>query len=316
MADDVTPQKKKFLSASGISTYEKCSWLFWTQTENKVPQEPNDGALRGIICHSVFELLLNPRHKKHYNLIVKQNNISGSPAVERMIKGLLKGYGIFNIENFNLINDMILVGLKTDFFPEGGKIGTPEYRFEIENDDPKYKIRGYIDVPIFYPNDKVVIRDFKSSKAQFSADELSSNVQSFTYSLVAYKQFNAKDVFTQFIFLRFPKKPTQLVHPTKTQLKGFEHYLAHLYSWISTLNENSAQSNMAAKNSKNSWLCKAGKWTCPYMRAFHYYALRNPDGSIARTSLKKNMKIEEGQKLEVLEYKGCPYWNNKKTVEL
>ena len=43
---------------------------------------------------------------------------------------------------------MILVGLKADFFPEGGTIQNPEFEFKIEREG--YKARGFIDLPILY----------------------------------------------------------------------------------------------------------------------------------------------------------------------
>jgi hypothetical protein len=54
-------QSLKTLSASRIKTLETCSWVYWLNYHAKVPQSQNDGALRGTICHTIFELLLNKR---------------------------------------------------------------------------------------------------------------------------------------------------------------------------------------------------------------------------------------------------------------
>ena len=69
---------KTRLSASRISTAEKCSWVYWCKYINKVPDSSNTGASRGSVCHNVFEYLGKERHKKHLELILKSNSIKGS----------------------------------------------------------------------------------------------------------------------------------------------------------------------------------------------------------------------------------------------
>ena len=61
-----------------------------------------------------------------------------------------------NEENTTLVWDMIMVGLKYDFFGWGGKVDNPEFEFLLEKDDPKYKIRGFIDKPIVYKRGKKI----------------------------------------------------------------------------------------------------------------------------------------------------------------
>ena len=137
----------KVLSASRIKTLETCSWVYWNNYHTKVPQSQNDGALRGTICHTVFELLLNKRHVKNYNRIIKKNAIDGDKGVDKLVKKLAKKVKLDD-SNYKLLNDMILVGLKHDFFGEHGDIVKPEYSFNIESQEPKYHIRGFIDKPI------------------------------------------------------------------------------------------------------------------------------------------------------------------------
>ena len=74
-----------FLSASKIKTMQSCSWLYWCKYHLKLPEDSNDGASRGSICHLVFECLGNPRHKHHYNKIVKNQSVWKSKAVKRLI---------------------------------------------------------------------------------------------------------------------------------------------------------------------------------------------------------------------------------------
>jgi hypothetical protein len=300
-------EHKKALSASSIKCLETCSWLYWCQYERKIPQRSNEGAMRGTCVHTVFELLLKDKHRAHHDVIMKAGTIDGSPAVRRLVIKNLTQDGILTVKNYEMCDDMILVGLRADFFGVGGHLGQPEFRFDIQNPDPVYRIRGYIDKIIFYPNGKIKIVDYKSSKAKFSGDDLEANIQSMAYSLAGYKLFEANDVDTEFIFLRFPRQPVQAVHITKEQLRGFEHYLAYIYGLINKFTITDATANFASQSKKNSWLCKAGKtWICPYFKPFDYYALKNPDGSIARTSLENNLNALPGQQPVVLHYEGCP----------
>ena len=84
-------QIKKILSASRLKTLETCSWSYWCNYHLKLPQKQNEGAQRGTVCHLAFEMLVKPKHKKHYNKIVKGNSIEASPAVYRMVmRNLIK----------------------------------------------------------------------------------------------------------------------------------------------------------------------------------------------------------------------------------
>ena len=59
--------KERILSASRLKTLETCSWSYWCNYHLKLPQKQNEGALRGTVCHLVFEMLVKKKHKKHFN---------------------------------------------------------------------------------------------------------------------------------------------------------------------------------------------------------------------------------------------------------
>ena len=301
----------KVLSASRVKTLETCSWSYWCNYHLKVPQKGNSGAMRGTLCHLIFELLLKKRHLRHYKKIIKYNDIEGSPGVLRLVIKHLKKYEILNDgESYDLCNKMILVGLKNDFFGEGGKIQEPELKFVLENDDPEYKIMGYIDKPIKYTKEgKVKIVDYKSSKRKFKGEELDSNIQAMAYTLASKKKLwpKVKDVIVEFLFLRFPRTPAQQIKVTEDQLKGFEYYLEHIYKIINSFTEKQAQTNFAA-DGKDSWLCKAGKtWQCPYYEAVDYYGLINDKGEIIKTAFtKKELSEKENHTIKKMKYEGCP----------
>ena len=302
-------QSLKTLSASRIKTLETCSWVYWLNYHAKVPQSQNDGALRGTICHTIFELLLNKRHLKNYKKIIKKNSIDGDEAIARLVKKLAKKVDLKE-DNYKLLNDMILVGLKNDFFGEGGEIVKPEYAFEITNEEPKYQIKGFIDKPIKIKKEMHII-DYKSSKYKFRGDDLEANIQAMMYSLASKKLWPKLKPIVKFLFLRFPKQPIQELTFDDNQLKGFEHYLQHINEYVNNFDENSAQANFAIDNVKNKWMCQVGGWKCPYKDPYEYHVKVNDEGQIVETSLQNNFKDTKGFKVETRKYEGCPKFNNK-----
>ena len=299
----------KILSASRIKTLETCSWVYWNNYHSKVPQTQNDGALRGTICHTIFELLLNPKHKDHYKKIIKENSIKGSKAITRLVKKLKYKVGL-DKSNFEILDQMIMVGLKHDFFGEGGKIVQPEYPFEIKNDTPKYHIKGFIDKPIKKKKEMHII-DYKSSKYKFRGDDLEANIQAMMYSLASLKIWPKLKPIVKFLFLRFPKQPIQQLTFTDEQIKGFEYYLEHINDYINKFDEKAAKANFAADNEKNKWMCQIGGWKCPYKDSFEYYVKINKEGSVVESSLNGEFKDIKDYKIEKRNYEVCPRWQQQ-----
>ena len=306
-------QSLKVLSASRIKTLETCSWVYWNNYHTKVPQSQNDGALRGTICHTVFELLLNKRHLKNYKRIIKKNAIDGDKGVDTLVKKLSAKVKL-DESNYKLLNDMILVGLKNDFFGEGGEIVKPEYDFDIKNDEPKYHIRGFIDKPIKIKKEMHII-DYKSSKYKFRGDDLEANIQAMMYSLASKKLWPKLKPIVKFLFLRFPKQPIQELVFDDNQIKGFEHYLEHVNDYVNKFDEESARSNFAVDSVKNKWMCQVGGWKCPYKDPYKYYVKINDKGEVIETSLQDNFKDIKGFKVETRTYEGCPKFQTSSTKD-
>jgi len=308
------PKNEVILSASRAKTLETCSWSYWCSYHLKIPQKENSGALRGTICHLVFECLLKSRHKKHFTKIMKRGGIDGSPAVKRLI---IKHWKKKNLteEDLSMINDMIWVGLNQDFYCKGSKLGEAELEFLIENEDPKYKIKGFIDKNAFYEKQNLFkIIDYKSSKSKFKGEELTANFQAMTYSLAAFKKIlpAIERVITQFIFLRFPKSSVQEIEIPKDQLTGFEYYLSYVFKKANSFTENDAKANFAANKEDSKWLCKAGKtWRCPYLDPIEYYHLVDSDGKILESSFENKFSPKENQSVKKLKYDGCPAHVNR-----
>ena len=114
--------------------------------------------------------------------------------------------------------------------------------------------------------------------------------------------------------MRFPKQPVQRLEFSKEQLKGFEHYLEQVYSSINNFSEEDSVSNFAIDGGwKTKWMCGPTKsgWECPLKHPYEYYVLKNNRGKVIKSSLENNLVIEKkGQKIEKLEYEGCPKFQN------
>ena len=314
MAKPKKIKQERILSASRIKTWEDCSWKYWCNYHLKIPGRNNDGAARGTVCHRIFELLLIKKNKKYYDLILEKGNTEASPAVTRLVRMLLKeggtetGQTFYNKENFELCLNMIFVGLSFDFFGKGGKVDRPEIDFTLESKDPKYKIRGFIDKKIKY-KDKVKIVDYKSSKRKFSKEDLAANVQAMAYTLAA-KKMHPKNTRTivEFLFLKFPRQPSQEVEISEAQIKGFEEYMGYVYERINNFTEKDAMANYAKDKAHTRFFCKAGAhWKCPYLEEFNYYAVVDKDNNVIKSSLNKDVLApEKDQKIVIKKYEGCP----------
>ena len=310
----------KYLSASRIKTLEGCSWVYWAKYHLNLPDKTNSGAERGTLCHLIFELLLKPRHKKHFDGIMKSESITGSPAVTKLAIDHMKKFesnkvkGEMEQENYDLVDKMIVVGLQSDFFGEGGHIEKPEQEFDITNDDPEYRIKGFIDKPVEYRGKKEVkIVDYKSSKAKFRGEDLKSNVQAIMYSLAAKKIWPGFKPTVEFLFLRFPRAPFQQLQFSDSILGGFQYFLGYMYKMISNFDEDNAKSNFASKSRTHRWLCgktQKGKWICPFRKPSKFYALLDKKGNIVKTSYEKDLHPKKGQKVVEKIYDGCPEWKN------
>ena len=302
-------KKEIFLSASKVKLLEECSWKYWCNYHLGIPQAKNEGAIRGTICHLIFELLIKDRHSKHFHCILKDRGINNCLVIKRLVIKHLEKDNVNTEENYNLISDMLYIGLGLEFYGGNGKVEDTEVEFSIRNESPTYKIRGFIDKPVSYDKGKKLkIIDYKSSKKKFSALELEGNIQAMAYTLAAKTLWpKSEDVMVEFQFLRFPKQPLQQIKINEDQLRGFEYYLEHVYKIASNFKEDDAKVNYASSDRKKSWLCKAGRtWRCPYLDPMEYYALLDGEGNVIKTSLNKDFNIGEGQSVKTLKYDGCP----------
>lgn len=306
------------LSASKIKTLSTCTWLWNAQYKLKLPRTSNKGADLGTIAHLVLECLLNPRHKHHYDVLIKNKNLSKSKSIARLILKHLSKMGHDESE-LNLVNDFLQVALGVDFYIQGFELGEPEFKFEIQNENPKYHILGYIDK--YATKDGIVkITDYKTQKQKFSGKDLTFNVQAMMYQLAIKKLWpKTRKSFVNFIMLRFKKNPVQTVSYSDDIIRGFESYLEYLTEYLKDFTYEKAISDMAAYDPARKMLCGGAegvkedgspKWQCPYKKPFKYFALLDEMGNVVKSEFKKeDLTVKENQTVKEMSYFGCPFFN-------
>jgi len=325
-------KKETTISASKIKTFESCSFKFWANYHLRLPEKTNLGALQGTCVHTILELLLKERHRAKY-VALTTKGAAACPVIERYVRKYVKQYKMPE-ESVMAILEMAVVGLKTDYFCDGGDLQEPEFEFDIRSNSPKYYIRGFIDKFAFYGSDWISIRDYKSSKAFYDEEELRDNVQAKMYSLVGRKLWPQKKPVVDFIFLKFPEDPVKRSKFTDKELDEFEQYLGEVYEKIDNFTEKDASSNFAAAkfpegkgfNGKLQcgWNWKQGfvqspdekkkdgspKYYCPYRFPFEYWALvNNETGEVSKTCfLDEVLAPKEGHSIIKKKYRGCKFF--------
>ncbi len=329
------------LSASRIKTAQSCSWLYHCKYLLKLPDKSNDGASRGSICHLIFELLGSKRHKKHYDLIIKKDDIFASAAIERLVYKHAQKLKVDSLENIELIRSMTLAGLKYDFF--GDAEGKPtkafdeeDFDFDYSDGEVSYKIKGFIDKLFLYKKKKLaVIRDFKSSKEPFKGKEIENNLQDLMYSLAVKKKFpEYEKARSEFLFLKFlpdDKGVIKMPELSSEELRGFELELTQIQKYLDNFNIQTAFSNLAARQDypkDNSFggplqcgrathkgqLKKDGSvmYHCPYKFGFYYYKINDKQGKMVASCFLDDFdeylkKYPESEYLyQTIWYSGCP----------
>ena len=329
------------LSASRIKTAQSCSWLYWCKYHLKLPDRSNEGAKRGTICHLIFELFGEKRHKKHYDLIVKKDDVFASPAIKRLILKHATKEGVDSPENIEQIRSMTLAGLKYDFF--GDKEGKPtqalseeDFDFDYSDGEVSYKIKGFIDKLFLYKKKKLaVIRDFKSSKEPFKGKEIENNLQDLMYALAVKKKFpEYSKARSEFLFLKFLPEAKGIIEMDELsdeELRGFELELTQIQKFLDNFSIQDAFKDLAARRdypkdnsfsgplqcgfaSKKGELKKDGtkKYHCPYKFDFYYYKINDKQGKMVASCFLEDYdeyikKYPEDEYLyQTVYYSGCP----------
>jgi hypothetical protein len=345
--------ENKPLSASRIKTLQTCSWQYWCKYHLKMPDTSNHGSLRGTICHAIFENLGNPRHKHHYQKMVKAQDINVSPPIKRMVTAYAKKYKINDLENLDLINRMTIEGLNYDFF--GDKNGKPtesisEKNFDIKvsEGDKNFRILGFIDKLFLFKRKKeAIIRDFKTSKRIISGKDYTDNMQHLMYCLAVkylYPEYLKRTM--EFLFVKFDcnTEGSVIMNSLDTdELEGFEYFLTEIQGVINNFTEKTGKSSLAydkgypAKEDGFAGKIVCGRaeykgqlkkdgtlmWHCPFKFPQTYYAAVDEEGNrvlsaFSTKELKKDLEAKGFNllKIEKVKYDGCPAFSFDKDDDL
>ena len=313
------------VSASKLKTYKSCSLLYYYNYVIRAPQSTNEGALCGGIIHIVLECLLKDKRRKMVEKIVKDKTIKKCKVVNYYVRKEVKKLGLKKA-SFEKIDKFILVALNNDFYCKNGQIIGREVEFDIKNENPRYRIKGYIDVLVNYQDKFTRCKDYKSQKELFKGDDLTANIQGLMYCLAAYKLFPDRVPVTDFIMLNHEETPQQRFVATKAQLAAFEEKLSDLYIELENFQPRDRWKNVAANNSPpedgsfgGRLLCGFAKYPghmkkdgskaifhCPYRFPYDYYSLYNAEGELLKTALKKEeLKPKDGERIELSSFAGC-----------
>jgi len=253
--------KKVFLSASRIKTAQQCSWLYWCKYILKLPDSSNDGASKGWICHLVFEVLGKKRRKKHFDKIIKNQSIWSVESIKKMVHNHAKKLNVFDNENLEDIDKMVVNGLNYDFFGKDygemdESFSEKEFNIEVNEGDKKYNMRGFIDKLFLYSDGSAIIRDFKSSKQKFKGKEITDNMQDLMYCLAIKKLYPKYKSISEFLFLKFELEKDMLGQSgagvikmdkiSDDMLEGLEYELSGMQSYLENFSKTNATSSFAS----------------------------------------------------------------------
>lgn len=312
------------LSASRISTAKSCSWKYWCSYKLKLPEATNNGALMGTVCHALFECLGNPRHRKHYDAIIKEQSIDASPQSARLLKYGLDKVGIKDAESLALVKAMCLNGINYDFYAQkyeeaygeaNLKSSEEPFDLKIERGDVKYRIKGFIDkLWLFKEKTCALIRDFKSSKKMYAAKEFEENMQNLMYALAVRHLYpNVIKQRVEFLFLRHMENGEGIMRGhdlTAEELEGFELFLTEFQKYLDNFDEKAAVADMARKKDfakdgsfSGPLMCGRAKYPgelkkdgvnpqyyCPFKFGFSYYSLLDKEGNIVSSVFEEEVE--------------------------
>jgi len=284
------------LSASRVKQFLDCSWLFYHLSILKLPDKTHPKTKIGSLTHIILECLCNKRHKKNYDIIVKNKSIYADKSVSRLVKIYLNQNPDITPKIAADLNKLVFVALNHDFFFKGAKkVLEPEYKFEI--DFGSFQIKGFMDRAAIY--DKIVIiKDFKTQSKAFSDKELEDNLQSLFYQTAIKSVFGLPSE-VQYIMLRHGIVQKVAPHDDNV-LNGFKFFLKNINDEINNLTLDTAKNNLKA--TKDIGFCN---YVCNLKKPFSYYVLLDKDRKQIKSDFVNKFNIKNGETIEERKYNGC-----------
>lgn len=247
------------------------------------------------------------------------------PALERLITKQARINGVDDDENLEKIKGYITLAIQADFYCLGSLKVAAEEMFEEKNDE--FWIIGYIDCLAEY-SDKIILKDFKTSKMKFSKKDLEFSVQALMYLMIARMRYPDKKRFLEFHQLQDITRrdktvpfPIQVVTAEDDVLDGFREWLKYISNYLKDFDREKAMANFAKSDFAKSRMCCGGemdeikadgtkRFYCPQKYPNIYFAL-SENGKVLSTAQKKadlEKTRKEGQIIEEKIYEGCPAW--------
>lgn len=314
------------LSASKINTYLTCSFKAWQKYHLNFPSEPsNDGIKAGLVTHDVLEYITHPKRKKHHGSTEESLKYLESPAVNRLIKLLLKKQSSLSDENIAKVKGFIQVAIKNNLIRDGYLEYYRELPFKIKKDF--FIVNGLID-QLFIYEDKAIIVDFKTNKSKppNATKEGYFNLQGLIYEWAVRELFGCSKVETEFHYLKF-KRACVVKSPesSKELLEGLGNWLEYIANYIKNFNAKQATSNLAYSNGNRFALGGCGGCLgqttkdgrdyhiCEVKYSREYFVLKSPEGKVIQSAfLEKDLtKRYDGCTIERRVSEPCPAWTKK-----
>lgn len=307
------------LSASKLGTAKNCSYLYFLKYVNFLPDESGVGANRGTVTHKVLECLLRPDRKKYVDSIVATKNPFSVAVVERLTMLWARKLDVAEPDHLEKIKTFILTGVSFDFYCEGSINLRSEEKFEI--DKGNYILNGRLDVTAEYP-DRVVCRDFKTSRAKYNKEDIDFNLQALTYSVALKHKYPHLPIEVDFVFLKYTQAPFQKTFITDELREGFLAWLDYMSEYLTGFDYKKATSDFAKNDIKRKWLCggqlgelnKDGdqKWYCAYKYPFVYWAAMKDEKIVKSSRNRSDLEYHKNEGCEIVmkTHSGCPAWKH------
>lgn len=285
----------------------------------KLPEANGVAANRGLCVHKVLECLLRPDRRDYVDRMVKEKQALCVPSVARLTMYLAKKLKVDAADHVEKIKTFILTAVSFDFYCEGCIDLKSEEWFSIEKNG--YIINGKIDVTAVF-DDKIVCRDFKTSRAKYNKEDIDFPIQALMYNLALKEKYPNLPIEVDFVFLKYVKKPFQKTKITEQLLAGFESWLEYMAEYLEDFDYEKGVSNFAAHDPSRKFLC--GKemgsldkenneaFVCGFRYPFLYWVLLDGEKIIKKSRNREELEYirRDGMTLEMREQSGCPAWKH------
>ena len=312
---------KVAISASRLGTACQCTLRYYYNYILKLPQEEKDYFILGSLSHLVLEILQYQKHREHYDLIIKKNNVFASKAIERLIRKHVNKHRDLVGHRVDDICGFILTGLKYNFFCDGcNELLDPELNFDIETKE--YRLKGFIDKSAIYSS-YAYVGDYKTSKRKPPESEKDGNVQALVYALVLRHKFGRFEKYRiDFIYVKFAKDPLYRCEYNNEDLDYFEFYLSNVSKYLTNFSHKNRLDVIPKGTYRQPMYCGAfndelkadltPKFICQFKYKLSFFGVYK-EGKIYKTALTEKELEGEGLEIKKLQHNGCEVW--KKDIE-